>query len=218
MKHLIKGVFRKIITRNMIPFISLVAAVLVSVLSLTWLASNPGYEPLIGLVGGLSGIAGSEFLHEKLFRRRRKKLKLEATIDRYNRLRSKDPVSIVRDAKMTKCVNDFIETYSDYELESVTDWLISHDNGKRLACYAYLFVNPSETHYESLLKQVLHDEDIPFNFYWGLLAIRQIIGECNCDANSSKLEEPLKRCRERKIGGGADIQHLVGQLEKLAKP
>ena len=143
--------------------------------------------------------------------------RLLKVVDEYNRIQHEDIHTVVRSAKITACVKQFHEIFGSYKLDKVNDWLLDHDNGKRLAAYAYLFQYPEEKYYATLLKKVSQDEALPFNAYWGLLAIRQAIGELNCDPNGVKLGKALADYDKRKIGGGRDIAHLMRLLQQHVK-
>lgn len=92
----------------------------------------------------------------------------------YNTIRWTMPSGAKRTAAMGAVFQQMVEELRNVQDFDVASSLESDDRGVRLAAYAYLYSHP-EPDKTSHLASALATEDKPFNQYWGLKAMMEMI-------------------------------------------
>ena len=201
----------------MSPIITQSISIILTIGAAAWLWSEPGYEPFLAVVAGIGTLAGTDIWHLKRRSSKNARQSMEESADDYDRIRKQEQSTYVRSARMTACTKRMIIDSHCIQEFPLSEWLIDSRDGRRLAAYVYVFTKPEPKFFTSLVTQVCLHERPPFNVYWGLLAIRQCLGEHRFDPGRSKIKEQLSRLAARiqegrEIrGAGPDIQFLISK-------
>jgi hypothetical protein len=94
----------------------------------------------------------------------------------YREKRMKNRPGDFRTALMTKIIHQMMALAPEVPQEAILPWLNDPDGAKRLAVYAYLYARPDFNEVDALLESVANRENPPFAQYWGIMALRKVIG------------------------------------------
>ena len=198
-------------------------SVILTIGAALWLWHEPGYEPFLAVIGGIGALVGTDIWHLRRRSSKDTRLSMEKSADDYDRIRKQEKSTFDRSARMTACTKQMIIDSDSIHDFPFSEWLVDSRDGRRLGAYVYAFTKPDPKFFTNLVTQVCLHERPPFNIYWGLLAIRQCLGEHRFDPSRSKIKEQLSRLavrikeRSEIRGAGPDISFLMTQIDRMTE-
>ncbi|MFE1314907.1 hypothetical protein [Streptomyces sp. NPDC058755] len=128
---------------------------------------------------------------------------------RYNEIRWTMSSGRARTHAMSEVADEMVRLLRGAQDFDVASHLRSSDRGLRLAAAAYLYANPDPA-WVGPLAEAAVSEDKPFNEYWALKALREVL-RGHCEALDEETRGLLRR-RMRQLPPGTDRAEQIGKL------
>ena len=124
---------------------------------------------------------------------------MEQLIKEYSEKRNTNPPGDFRTSLMADVVRRMIATAMATDPTIVLPWLNHQDHAHRLAAYAFLNARPDFSQVDALARSISNPDNPPFAQYWGIMALRNVIG---CRGNQSVPEKTV-----------AELQKFLARLQ-----
>lgn len=127
----------------------------------------------------------------------------------YNEIRWTMSSGRARTRAMSEVADEMVGLLRDARDFDVESRLRSSDSGVRLTAATYLYANPDPAWVGPLARAAV-SEDKPFNEYWALKALREVL-RGHCEALDEETRGLLRR-RMRRLPPGTDRAEQIGKL------
>jgi hypothetical protein len=138
-------------------------------------------------------------------------------IAQYDHIRATQSSGQARTDAMTEIVQRMINLAPDVKDFDVANALFSEQRGTRLAAYSFLWALPNRDLLDQLVESVTNREDKPFGQYWGILAMRRLLGSDSSLHLSNKQRTSLLTFLQqlpRRSDRYAELLPLLGRLDR----
>ena len=112
---------------------------------------------------------------------------------------------------MAEVVRRMIATAPGIDPATVLPWLDHQDHAHRLAAYAFLDARPDFSQVDALARSVNKPENPRFAQYWGIMALRNVIGARGNQSVPEKTVAELRQFQAR-LQPGTDRHYELSRI------
>jgi hypothetical protein len=136
---------------------------------------------------------------------------MEPLIKEYSEKRNSNPPGDFRTTLMADVVRRMIAAAPAIDPASVLPWLSHQDHAHRLAAYAFLDARPDFSRVDALVNSITNPDNPPFAQYWGIMALRNVIGARGKQSVPEKTVAELQKFLAR-LQPGTDRHYELSRI------